>query len=175
MTTTRRPPSRSARDDVVDGDLDEVGLPEDPPVDRHARAAAPAAACRARDRAGAVSSIVLAPGCFCTPTMTAGLPLREPSPRLNAPPSRTSATSRTRTDRSPRSATTRLADLLGRPDAADRLEHVLLRPFGVDAGRRVLAGAADGRRAARSATRCWRAARRDARSPETAARRRRSA
>ena len=54
----------------------------------------------------AVSSMVLAPGCFCTPTMTAGCALRDPSPRLNAPPSRTFATSRMSTDRPPRSATT---------------------------------------------------------------------
>ena len=53
-----------------------------------------------------VNSIVLAPGCFCTPTMTAGLPLREPSPRLSAGPSRTSATSRISTERTPRKATT---------------------------------------------------------------------
>ena len=84
ITTTSRPPSRSAVIDVVDGDLDEVGLAEDPAVDGHARAAAPAAACRARGRAAAVSSMVLAPGCFCTPTITAGLPLRDPSPRLSA-------------------------------------------------------------------------------------------
>ena len=37
MITTRMPPSRSARKTFVDGDLDEVGLAEDPPVDRHAR------------------------------------------------------------------------------------------------------------------------------------------
>ena len=54
----------------------------------------------------AVSSIVFAPGCFWTPTMTAGLPLRDPSPRFNAPPSRTSATSLMSTDRAPRRATT---------------------------------------------------------------------
>ena len=30
----------------------------------------------------AVTSMVFAPGCFCTPTITAGLPLRDPSPRL---------------------------------------------------------------------------------------------
>ncbi len=54
----------------------------------------------------AVTSMVLAPGCFCTPTITAGLPLRDPSPRLKAAPSRTSARSFTSTERSPRSATT---------------------------------------------------------------------
>ena len=37
MTTTRIAPSRSASTHVVDGDLDEVRLPEDVPVDRHAR------------------------------------------------------------------------------------------------------------------------------------------
>ena len=63
-TTTRMPPSRSARDDVVDRDLDEVRLPEDPPVDRHARGQLGLQRVELRDRAGAVTSMVLAPGCF---------------------------------------------------------------------------------------------------------------
>ena len=54
----------------------------------------------------AVTSTVLVPGCFCTPTITAGLPFRDPSPRLSAAPSRTSAMSRISTDRSPRRAMT---------------------------------------------------------------------
>ena len=90
----------------------------------------------------AVSSTVFAPGCFCTPTMTAGRPLREPSPRLSAAPfahvgdvaheHRPVAAQRDHA----------VADLLGRPRTADGLEDVLLRTFHVDPGGRVLAGAA---------------------------------
>ena len=67
------------------------------------RGSSPASASSSRSRR-AVTSIVFASGCFCTPTITAGLPLRDPSPRLSAAPSRTSATSRTSTGRVPRSA-----------------------------------------------------------------------
>ena len=142
---TSRPPSRSAVDDVVDGHLDEVGLPEDAAVDRHAGAAAPAGARRARGRAGLVSSMVLAPGCFCTPTMTAGLPLREPSPRLSAPPSPHLGDVADEDRRARRAARPRLSPISsGDRAAADGLQHVLLRAFGEDAGRRVLARAADG-------------------------------
>ena len=129
-------------DDVVDRHLDEIGLPEDPAVDRHARRQLLLKRIELLDRVAPVSSTVFAPGCFCTPTMTAGLPLRDPSPRLSAAPSRTSATSRTSTGRSPRSATTRVADLVGRARPADGLQHVLLRALHVDAGRCVLARAA---------------------------------
>ena len=50
ITMTRMPPSRSAVDHVVDRDLDEVGLPEDPPVDRHPARQFRLQACPARDR-----------------------------------------------------------------------------------------------------------------------------
>ena len=92
----------------------------------------------------AVTSIVLAPGCFCTPTITAGLPLRDPSPRLNA---RAFADVGDVAHQHRPLAAQRhdgLADLLGAAHAADRLEHVFLRSFGVDAGGGVLAGAAHG-------------------------------
>ena len=158
MTTTSRPPSRSALDDVVDGDLDEVGLPEDP-ADRSSCPRGSSCCSASSSRSSrAVSSIVLAPGCFCTPTITAGLPLRDPSPRLNA---RALAHVRDVADEDRPVAAQRddaLADLLGRPDAADGLEDVLLRTLRCRC-RPTCSGSRRGRRrAARSATRCWRAA-----------------
>ena len=71
--------------------------------------------------------------------MTAGLPFRDPSPRLSA---RAFAHVGDVADEHRPVAAQRddaVADLLWRPGTADRLQHVLLRTLHVDAGRRVLA------------------------------------
>ena len=113
-------------DDVVDGDLDEVRLPEDPAIDRHA----------GRQLALHRVELAIEPGgqldgvrarLLLHADDDGGAPLREPSPRLSAAPSRTSAMSRTSTDRSPCSAIDAVADLLWRARAPDRLQDVLLR------------------------------------------------
>ena len=148
IATTSSPPSRSACDDVVDRDLDEVGLPEDPPVDRHAarqlalkRVELSIEPRRELDRVGA--------GLF-----------------LDADDHRRLAVARSLAALERRAFThvgdvadehrpiaaqrdDAVADLLRRAGPADRLQHVLLRAFHVDAGGRVLARAADARRAAR--------------------------
>ncbi len=90
-----------------------------------------------------VTSIVLAPGCFCTPTMTAGLPLREPSPRLNAPPSLHIRDIPHEHRSIAAQGDDGFTNLLRRAGAADGLEDVLLRSLGEDTCRRILAGAAD--------------------------------
>ena len=107
IATTSRPPSRSALTTFWTATSMKSAWRK---IRRSMAMPSGSSRCRASSSRSrrAVSSTVLAPGCFCTPTITAGLPLREPSPRFSAAPSRTSATSRTRTERSRRSATTLL-------------------------------------------------------------------
>ena len=130
------------RDDVVDRHLDEVGLPEDLAVDGHARAAAPvcSASSSRSSRAGQLDGV------------GAGLLLHADDHRRLAAARAFAALERAAfahvghvaDQHRPRAAQRddAVADLLRRPDAADRLQHVFLRPFGVDAGRGVLARAA---------------------------------
>ena len=123
---TRMPPSRSRRHDVLDRHLDEVRLPEDHPVDGDALGQFLCSASRLAVEAG-VTSMVLAPGCFCTPTITAafrcGTPRRaERRPLLHvrhvAHQNRARAAHRDDA----------VANLLGRTHAPDGLKHKLLRP-----------------------------------------------
>ena len=144
MTIDQHAAVAQRADDVVDGDLDEVGLPEDPPVDRHPgrqlllqRVELPIEPRGQLDRVGAGLLLdadddrrLAAPRSFAA--LERGRPRARRRRRGRAPSGRRA------------SATTRLADLLRRSHAADRLEHVLLRAFRVDAGRGVLARAADG-------------------------------
>ena len=161
-TITRMPPSRSAATTLstatsMKSDCRKIRRSIWMPARQLA-----SAACRAPGPAAPVTSMVLAPGCFCTPTITAGLPLRDPSPRLKRRAFAHVGEVRTSTERSPRSATTVSPISSGAAHPPDRFEHVLLRALGVDAGGRVLAGASAPRSAARSATRRSRAAPRDA-------------
>ena len=130
------------RDEVVDGHFDEVGLPEHPAIDRH-----PA-------RQFLLERVELA---IEPPRQLDGVRARlfldsDDHRRLSAPRSLPSFQRRSFADvgdvtheHRARAAQRHdaLPDLLGASDAADGLQHVLLRTFGVDAGRRVLTGAAD--------------------------------
>ena len=72
MTTTRIAPSRSATVTLRDRDRDEVGLAEVLLLDASRPAGSAAPRRSSASSICAVSSSVLAPGCFCTERITAG-------------------------------------------------------------------------------------------------------
>src|SRR5262249_24655439 len=130
-------------DDVIDGDLDEIGLTEDSPIDRHA----------ARQLLLQRVELAIEPRCQLD-GIRARLLLDADDDRRLAVARPLAAFQRgalayvrhVANEDGPIAAHGHhaVADLVRRPDAPDRLQYVLLRAFDINPCGRVLAGAPNG-------------------------------